>query len=260
MERSESFYSSTHRVLIYQVVFFSPVPLSSSRFRDSALRGIALASSASYNLWYGFLLQTVTFEPKNVKDLLFLLGRDPTLGHQARSLIQAGTEGEEELDGTSFSRPLSKTPNLEILVLRDILVSFSFVEIISEKTVPLQFLSQSLKRIFLPASPEGDPFPLISLKNIVWLLVFCSGLYQAALSFSIDVQDIKFLQNHEATLEGTSKVNSSPSSRSSGGKSTISDFGGEGLERIRAIGREETEKTRRFIDSSKLRDSSYLLS
>lgn len=110
MERSESFYSSTHRVLIYQVVFFSPVPLSSSRFRDSALRGIALASSASYNLWYGFLLQTVTFEPKNVKDLLFLLGRDPTLGHQARSLIQAGTEGEEELDGTSFSRLLSKTP------------------------------------------------------------------------------------------------------------------------------------------------------
>ena len=197
MERSESFYSSTHRVLIYQVVFFSPVPLSSPRFRDSALRGIAEASSASYNLWHGFLLQPVTFERKNVKDLLFLLGRDPTLGHQARSLIQAGTEGQEELDGTSFSRLLSKTPNLETLVLPDELAY------LSKKMVSLQ-LFQSPKRIFLPVPPES--YPLLSVEDVLSLLASSPHLYQIIVGLSFGVEDVCFMQDHGGRLEGVSKV------------------------------------------------------
>jgi len=132
---------------------------------------------------------------------------------------------------------LSKCQNLQTLVLAGGIFSFSLVAVSQGRSLPLPFLIQSLKRLFLTSikisngpcqqrtwfgswvrwkgpsslhSPSNWPaiFPLASnLSRTIWIAtVFCPHSIQALLTFILDYVSFAYLLEYSESFKGLSNV------------------------------------------------------
>lgn len=68
----------------------------------------------------------------------------------------------------------------------------------------LQNLTHSFK--ILQVTPVTTPHYLLRARNGIWLLINCSNLQQAVLSFAVDKNDTEFLKDHNEAFHKRSNV------------------------------------------------------
>lgn len=73
----------------------------------------------------------------------------------------------------------------------------------SGKLAPPQFFSSSLKKLFIPLWGVDAA---LKAKNILWILLQCEQLEEAALACSFDLDDFKLLSDHQVAFASQSNV------------------------------------------------------
>lgn len=89
-------------------------------------------------------------------------------------------------------------PNIQTLVIGE--PAFN----IPLRPAPLPFLSHSLKKLFIPMWSDGKI--VLKARNVVWILVFCTGLRSATLCCIFDQNDFKYLAEFSDAFSGLSQI------------------------------------------------------
>jgi len=89
---------------------------------------------------------------------------------------------------------LGRLLNLQSLIIMNPFVVPQLQHRVGGKLAPLPFFTKSLKRIFIPVEVgDHDSSRFSSARDIVWILVFCPTLRQAAFGLSISsLEDFNF--------------------------------------------------------------------
>lgn len=209
-----------------------------NRARDDALNSAAHACSQSWQIWNQYALRNSTLD---IYDLwngrhLFLTGleRSEDAGSRIKTIrfevrrsrtqqqirlidfaqlsnlpISVRKEAREK-DGRFKAVQMfyEKLVNLEeLIILHPSFMLLSFVQKVDGKSVPLPFLSHSLKRLYISKFERGTIRAPLTAKNVAWLLLFCQNLFEAAFGgLEFSVQDCRFLLDHSQAYEGLSKI------------------------------------------------------
>lgn len=97
--------------------------------------------------------------------------------------------------------------NLEVLILEDTTLIFSFPFRLKEKIICHPFLVNSLKKLYVARSEaEGFTYCNLSAINSIWLLLFCPQVKEAALCFLTTIRDLELLRELSESFQGLSKV------------------------------------------------------
>lgn len=88
---------------------------------------------------------------------------------------------------------LSCSPNVETLVFSDYNFELPLIEKIGGKSLPLRFLTHSLKRLSIHPPPGNEAQRALPARTIIWILVFCPLLNQVVVGFGISKEDAKYL-------------------------------------------------------------------
>lgn len=98
-----------------------------------------------------------------------------------------------------------KLDSLETLIIHDPLFTPQFLRA-QEPRQPLRFLTNTLKKLYIPFSGLEGEVARIFARNAVWLLIFCPRLEVASLGFNIDQKDFGFLKEYQNVFEGLSRI------------------------------------------------------
>lgn len=205
------------------------------RLRDLTLRSVALTSRKAFDLWYPFSLQSITTSYGGLLSLHQLLNRKGTqYGDLIESVQFKPTAHSPFMRMMTLQRdfcsrsnlPFSAGPvareekgrmvvkseiyrhlvNLSSLILESAKSIFPLEEKIDGRSVPLRFLTHSLKKLYVPLwSPEACHLDF-NAKNAIWLLINCQVLEEAAIGVCLSVSDFKFLSEYGEAFKGLAKV------------------------------------------------------
>lgn len=96
-------------------------------------------------------------------------------------------------------------PNIQTLIIHQPDFSIALQSTLAkDRLAPLPFLTHSLKKLFIPF--WGNLNLNLKAKNVLWILVFCTGLRFAALGCVFDLNDFKCLAEFSDTFSGLSQV------------------------------------------------------
>lgn len=102
---------------------------------------------------------------------------------------------------------LSQCSNVQSLIIADPLYTLSLTSHLSGSQVLMPFLSHSLKRLYIPIYAISQlPPSSISVKNLVWILLFCKSLKQVVLGVNVAPTDEKFLKEFHETFKSRSEA------------------------------------------------------
>lgn len=102
-----------------------------------------------------------------------------------------------------------KLEDIQTLIIRDTSLSFDFRQKVNGIIVPKRFLTNSLKKLYLPLPDtpgESIATKTLSARNAVWLMLYIKNLRTAHLGFAISNVDSDFLSEHSDYFKEMSSV------------------------------------------------------
>lgn len=123
-----------------------------------------------------------------------------------KALRAQGIKSDNVIIFTSVVEGLYRfLPNIQTLIILHSEFNIPFQsKLANNRLAPLPFLTHSLKKLFIPLWAEGESN--LKARNVVWILVFCTGLRSATLGCIFDQKDFKYLAEFSETFSGLSQI------------------------------------------------------
>lgn len=99
---------------------------------------------------------------------------------------------------------LESLDNLEVLMIEEL--NFIFELKCRTNSLPLRFLTTSLKVIHVWLPSEQNLIHSLSARNAIFILVFCPSIQECSLGFHLAIEDYRYLADHLPGFRGLSKV------------------------------------------------------